>query len=247
MQDFGSCCTYLKRYSLQAQLGLATEEDDDAASLNGASKAEKSAAAVNGRPSEPVSSNGHTPAPGPDESLAHPTEGHLAALRNLAVTECQEPVDVYEDRIRQTMKIPKQASVSPRLLTRSMTMTTYMELFTFYRRLEAQLAKGKETRGGTTPTTQPAAQPAPAATGENLPADPHSAAGSLSAPDPDPADAVERDRGRLRAEVASWNLRISDKEREHVIVHNSYSRARQLLWKTRVDAPAATLVESAAD
>jgi hypothetical protein len=56
----------------------------------------------------PAETNSHTPVPAlaPDESLAHPTESHLAALRNLAVTECQEPVDVYEDRIRTTMKIP---------------------------------------------------------------------------------------------------------------------------------------------
>jgi hypothetical protein len=91
-----------------------------------------------------AATNGHSPAPEPDEALAHPTEGHLAALRNLAVTECQEPVDVYEDRIRTTMKIPKQASVAPKLLTRTMTMQAYMELFAYYRRLEAQLAKGKE-------------------------------------------------------------------------------------------------------
>jgi hypothetical protein len=88
--------------------------------------------------------NGHTLAPESDESLAHPTEGHLAALKNLACTECSEPVEVYEDRIRTTMKIPKQASVAPKLLTRTMTMQAYMEVFAYYRRLEAQLAKGKE-------------------------------------------------------------------------------------------------------
>jgi hypothetical protein len=51
----------------------------------------------------PPSPSGHRPAPDPDESLAHPTESHLAALRNLAVTECQEPLEVYEDRLRQTI------------------------------------------------------------------------------------------------------------------------------------------------
>ena len=192
-----------------------------------------------GAPTMPAT-NGHSTAP------EHPTEGHLAALRNLAVTECQEPVDVYEDRIRTTMKIPKQASVAPKLLTRTMSMAQYMELFAYYRRLEAQLAKGKETIGGTTPTPQPAPKPAPAPT-EVPPVDPPSAATGSSSAASDPTDAAERDRVRLRAEVASWNLRISDKEREHVIVHNSYSRARQLLWKTRVDAPTATPIESAAD
>lgn len=246
MQDFGSVATYAKRYAQQALLNVSTEDDDDAASLNGSSKADKSAAASNGRPSESVAANGHTPAPEPDESLAHPTESHLAALRNLAVTECQEPVDVYEDRIRTTMKIPKQASVSPRLLTKTMTMAAYMEVFAYYRRLEAQLAKGKEVPGATTPTPQPAAQPTPAPTGEGLPVDPSPTASS-SAPAPDPNDAAERDQVRLRAEVAQWQLRISAKETEHVIQHNPYSKARALLWKTRVDAPAATTIEAAAD
>ena len=194
--------------------------------------------------------NGHRPAPKPDEALAHPTEGHLAALRNLALTECGEEIDVYEDRLRTMMKIPKQASVAPKLLTRTMTMQAYMDVFAYYRRLEAQLAKakGKETPGGTASTPQPGTQPAQPTT--EVPAavpPPASAAESSSASAVDPADAAERDRQRLRAEVASWNLRISDKEREHVIVHNSYSRARQLLWQTRVDAPAASPIESAAD
>jgi hypothetical protein len=103
-------------------------------------------------------SNGHTPAPDPDASLEHPTEGHLAALRNLALTECGEEVEVYEDRLRTMMKIPKQASVSPRLLTKTMTMTVYMEVFAYYRRLEEQLAKGKETPGTPTPDADAAEQ-----------------------------------------------------------------------------------------
>jgi hypothetical protein len=131
-----------------------------------------------------------------------------------------------------------------------MTMQAYMDVFAYYRRLEAQLAKSKakETPGGTAPTTPASSQPTAAAPAE-VPAAVHppaSAAESSSAAS-DPNDAVERDRQRLRAEVAAWDLRISDKEREHVIIHNSYSRARQLLWKTRVDAPAATPIESAAD
>ena len=100
-----------------------------------------------GAPTLPAT-NGHSAAP------EHPTESHLAALRNLAVTECQEPVDVYEDRIRTTMKIPKQASVAPKLLTRTMSMAQYMDLFAYYRRLEAQLAKGKGASSGTAPSTQ---------------------------------------------------------------------------------------------
>jgi hypothetical protein len=79
----------------------------------------------------PPATNGHRPAPEPDESLAHPTESHLAALRNLAVTECQDPVEVFEDRLRRTMGVPKHASVSPRLLTKTMSMQAYMEVYGF--------------------------------------------------------------------------------------------------------------------
>jgi hypothetical protein len=176
-----------------------------------------------GAPTMPAT-NGYSTAP------EHPTESHLAALRNLAVTECQEPLEVYEDRIRTTMKIPKQASVAPKLLTRTMSMAQYMDVFAYYRRLEAQLAKakGKETPSGTAPTTQPAAQSAPATTGEGPPAVPSPATASSSAA-PDPTDAAERDRVRLRAEVAQWDLRVPPEEVEHVIQHNPYSKARALL------------------
>jgi hypothetical protein len=192
-----------------------------------------------GAPTLPAT-NGHGTAP------EHPTESHLAALRNLAVTECQEPVDVYEDRIRTTMKIPKQASVAPKLLTRTMSMAQYMDVFAYYRRLEAQIAKGKEASGGTAPTTQPVSQPAPAPTGEGPTAVPSPAVASSSAPGPDP-DPAERDRVRLRAEVAQWDLRVSKSEIEHVIQHNPYLRARQLLWQARTKAQATTPIESAAD
>jgi hypothetical protein len=234
MQSFGMAATYIKRYAQQALLNVSTEDDDDAASLNDSHKADKSAATANGRGSEPVNGNGHTPPPELYASLEHPTESHLAALKNLALTECREELEVYEDRLRRTMGVPKHASVSPR----------------WYVNLEKQLAKskGQEVTRADHTSEASVSQPEPAAPAE-VPAavpPPASAAESTSAAS-DPSDAVERDRQRLRAEVASWNLRISDKEREHVIVHNSYSRARQLLWQTRVDAPTATPIESAAD
>jgi hypothetical protein len=62
---------------------------------------------------------------------------------------------------------------------------------------------------------------------EGLPADP-SPAESSSAPGPD-LDAAERDRQRLRGEVAQWDLNVKPEEIEHVIQHNPYSKARQLL------------------
>jgi hypothetical protein len=126
-------------------------------------------------------------------------------------------------------------------------MQAYMEVFGWYVNLEKQLAKakGKETPGGTAPTTQPTPQPAPA-TSEVPPAIPSPATASGYVAQ-DPTDATERDRVRLRAEVAQWDLRVPPEEVEHVIQHNVYSKARALLWKCRRQSPAATPIEAAAD
>ena len=194
-------CTYVKRYAQQALLNISTEEDDDA-SLNGSSKP------TAGKSAAPASANGHghTPPTEPTEGLEHPTEGHLAALKNLACTKCGEEVEVYEGRLRQMMKLPKQASVSPRLLRKSMTMATYMDMFAYYRRLEAQLAKGKEPSGANASTN--AAPPEPTT--------PRPRGGSSRGPFAGhilictrarrDADATGRDRQRLRTEVAAWDV-----------------------------------------
>jgi hypothetical protein len=238
MQEVGAISTYIRRYQQSSLLNIATEDDDDAASTHGATTEPSTKAPV----VPTAARNGHAP-PSQDATLEHPTESHLAALRNLAVTECGEPVEVFEGRVRQMMKLPKQASVSPRLLSKSMPMTTYMEMFAYYRRLEAQLAKGQETTDGTASTQAPV--PQSAATEDAPPAVP---SGSSSAPDPDPvADAAERDRQRLRAEVASWPLRVSPTEIEHIITHHPYSKARTLLWQARRSASDATPMGAAAD
>jgi hypothetical protein len=233
MQEVGAISTYIRRYQQSSMLNIATEDDDDAASTHGATTEPSTKA-----PAAPIAAaNGHTPSP--DVSLEHPTESHLAALRNLAVTECGEDVSVYEDRLRRTLKVPPHASVSPRLLTRSMTMVQYMEVFAYYQRLEAQLAKGRETPHGITSAHTAVSQPT--ATEEASPA----------VPSPDVSSsadaAAERDRQRLRQEVAAWNLRVPPEEVEHVIMHNPYSKARALLWKCRRTGPRDTPVESAAD
>jgi hypothetical protein len=73
--------------------------------------------------------------------------------------------------------------------------------------------------------------------------------GSSSASGPDAtteADAAERDRQRLHAEVSSWDLKVSPKEIEFIIQHQPYSKARQLLWQARRPA-AEPLTAAAAD
>ncbi len=247
VKALGGFVNYARRYNYLALLDLAGEDDVDGSPATG-DHIEPRGKTV----SAPSTTNGHTPTPAPevsdDATLAHPTESHLAALRNLALTECEEPVEVFEDRLRTTMKIPKQASVAPKLLTRTMTMQAYMELFAYYRRLEAQLATGKGTARANDSTPQPTPKPEPA-TNEGTPAVPSPAALS-SAPESahaEAVDAIERDRQRLRPEVASWPLRMSQAEIEHIITHHPYSRARTLLWKARTVAPDATPIEDAAD
>ena len=70
--------------------------------------------------------------------------------------------------------------------------------------------------------------------------------GSSSVPGPED-DATERDRQRLRAEVATWQLPTSPAEIEHVITHHPYSRARQILWGARRLQHEAQLSDTAAD
>ena len=62
----------------------------------------------------------------------------------------------------------------------------------------------------------------------------------------DATDAAERDRVRLRQEVAAWPLRVSPAEIEHIITHHPYSKARGLLWQARTVTPAAMPMEAAA-
>ena len=134
------------------------------------------------------------------------------------------------------MKLPKQASVSPRLLSKSMSMTTYMEIFAYYRRREAQLAKGKESSRGNAPQEAAVSQPAAAPTGEGPTADPSPAASS-SVPGPDP-DVVARDK--LRQEALSWQ--VNPAEIEHILSHHDLVKARNILWKARRNEPPPTWV-----
>jgi hypothetical protein len=233
MQDFGSACTYGKRYAQQALLNISTEDDDDAASLNGSSKVPAEKAVT----TPAASTNGHSPMPPVTLEVAvgdRPTDAHISALRALALQDCAEPEDVQADRIRRAMGLKAGASMAPKLLTRTMSMAQFMTVFEFYTQLKAQLArKAPEVTHG--PTAAPQTSPEPAAV-EGAPAVPSSASSS-AASDPS-ADAVERDRQRLRAEVATWHLsHVRPDEIEHIITKHSYAKARQLLWAQRRPAP----------
>jgi hypothetical protein len=214
MQDFGSACTYGKRYAQQALLNISTEDDDDAASLNGASQPPT-------RQATQASPNGHAPEPAQADALAHPTEGHIIALQSLALTTCHEDKEVYDQRIRTIMKLQPSASVAPKLLTRTMSMAQYMTLFDYYTRLAAQLAKGKERPGANDSAQVPT--PEPAATPPEPPAVPPPAASSSAGSGPADAAAVEE----LVREAVSLGLR--EKEVRHIVTHYPLDKARQIL------------------
>jgi hypothetical protein len=232
VKALGGFVSYARRYNYLALLDLAGEDDVDGSQATGDHIEPRA------KPASVPASNGHAPEPG-EKSLEHPTESHLAALRNLAVTECQEPVDLYEDRLRTMMKIPKQASVSPRLLTKTMSMTTYMEIFAYYRRLEAQLAKGKEAARGNAPQEAAVSQPT-AATPEAPPAVPSPAALS-SAPEPGHGDAaVDPAYHKLYQEALGWG--VAESEIRHILGHHEPAKARVILWKARRNEPPPTWV-----
>jgi ERF superfamily len=160
MQDFGAVAIYAKRYSMQSLLNVSGEDDDDAAGVSEPASAQVAAAPV--VPSTKCQAPApHAPAPAADP--AHPTERDLAALRHLAVTECGEAPDVYEDRIRRLGKLPVQASVSPRLLARTLPIAVYRELYQYYETLLAQLRRPtQEVTDGAARTPHASTEPAAA-------------------------------------------------------------------------------------
>jgi hypothetical protein len=62
VQNFGSAITYLRRYALQALLGIAAEEDDDGNSASGNQVAPQKPATARQTASGPRASNGTAPA-----------------------------------------------------------------------------------------------------------------------------------------------------------------------------------------
>jgi hypothetical protein len=163
----------------------------------------------------------------------HPTAEQIDRLFVLAES-CREVKDLLGRRLREIMGLPGETRISKKFLVATMTTTQYDVALSYYEQMlkrqveedvpshEPALEAGEpdaSTAVAETPTERPAAVPSN---------------GSLSAPGPAAdADAAERDRQRLRQEIASWDLRVKPGEIEHVILHHPYSKARQLLWDAR--------------
>jgi hypothetical protein len=160
----------------------------------------------------------------------HPTAEQIDLLFGVAGA-CREPKELQGRRLREVMGLSGKARTTKKLLRESMTPALYTVSLSHYeqmlkRQIEEDKPDGTQpTQGAVSTDETPAADKPPAA----------------------PPDAEEADRQRLRAEVATWHLRVSAEEIEHVILHNSYARARTLLWKARTATPTATPIEDAAD
>jgi len=185
----------------------------------------------------------------------HPTADEVNTLIDTA-RAANVDLEAFGHDMRRLMKLPESQKITKKFLRETMTMDQYNTARAHYGEALRQILEED------VPTHEPPTQAGDAdasagvqqASGEERPTEEDSpavpsAVASSSAPASAHADtaAAERDRQRLRAEVAGWDLRVSQAEIEHIITHYPYSRARQLLWKTRVDAPVATPIEAAAD
>jgi hypothetical protein len=209
-----------------------------------------------GRSSAPIPPPaGEVIAQGPTEK--HPTADEISTLVESA-RAANVDLEAFGHDMRRLMKLPESQKITKKFLRETMTVTQYNTARAHYGEalrviLEEDVPTHEppsEAGEASTPETVHAAVNVPAAlppTRESLPAVPPLPPASSSAPEPDPNDAAERDRQRLRAEVAKWDLRVSQAEIEHILTHHPFSRARTLLWQARTKAPAATPIEDAAD
>jgi hypothetical protein len=182
-------------------------------------------------------------------SLSQPTEQHPTADEITTLVDTARAANVslegFGHDMRRLMQLPDGQKITKKFLREHMTMDQYNTARQAYgEKLRLILEEDVPNHEPPATSASVSSQPTPAPSEETPAAVPSSE--SPSAPGAE-VDTAERDQQRLRQEVAGWQLRISDQEKEHVIRHNSYSKARQLLWKVRVEAPAATPMEAAAD
>jgi hypothetical protein len=165
----------------------------------------------------------------------HPTAEDITTLVNSA-RAANVDLEAFGHDMRRLMQLPESQNITKKFLRERMTMDQYNTARAHYGEALRQVLEED------VPNHEPPSQAGDASasqvvytpTGESLPVDPSPVAlSSASGPDTDAADAAERDRVRLRAEVAQWDLRVPPEEVEHVIQHNPYSKARALLWKCR--------------
>jgi hypothetical protein len=130
--------------------------------------------------------------------------------------------------MRRLMRLPDGQKITKKFLRETMTMAQYNTARAHYAEKLRQIIEEDVPDRGSAPTHEqpdtPAATPAPT---------------TKAAAAADPAEA---DRARLRAEVVTWPLRVSEHEVEHIITHHPYAKARALLWKARLQPGREALV-----
>ncbi len=188
----------------------------------------QSAAAENLRPSERGIPH---PLPAGESPSSGPAEGHPSAdeITKLVETARAANVDLeaFGHDMRRLMQLPETQKVTKKFLREQMTMAQYNQARAHYgEALRVILEEDVPTHEPPSETRDASVSEAVHATiPEGRPVDPSPAASS-SAPERNQDDAAERDRQRLRAEVAQWDLRVTPEEIEQVIQYNPYSKAR---------------------
>ena len=129
----------------------------------------------------PAPTNGHPSDAPTREPAGRPTAADITVLTTLAVVECREDPEVFAQRLRTLIRLKPSASVAPKLLTRTMSMTQFMEAMAYYQRLQVQLSRPTEMPDGpvsesrapdapeTAPTLDSAPTPGDVRTGEDAP------------------------------------------------------------------------------
>jgi hypothetical protein len=145
----------------------------------------------------------------------------------------------------ERMGVSEDVKINKKFVREHLSPEAYRTVYAWYERLHTQLQRTTEVPHGVVTEASALSQSTPAPAGEAPTASPSPAASSSA--DSGPQDAAERDRQRLRAEVAAWDLRVSPAEIEHIITHHPYSKARTLLWQARRSTSDATPIEAVAD
>lgn len=173
----------------------------------------------------------------------HPTADEVTTLIDTA-RAANVSLEDFGHEMRRLMQLPDGQKITKKFLRERMTMAQYDTARKAYgEKLRVILEEDVPDHEPPSATREPdASQVVPEAAAEGATA---VFPESSSAPEPE-VDAAERDRQRLRQELSTWDLRVSPEEVEHVIRHNPYSKARQLLWRARTTA-SEPLTASAAD
>jgi hypothetical protein len=197
-----------------------------------------SAAAENSRPSEPVTPHPLQKGEGTPEPVdQHPTADEITRLVECALA-ANHSMEAFGTDMRRLMGLPESRKITKKFLRERMIMAQYERARAAYGETLRQILE-EDVPNFPPSAASDAEPPAPAADekgGAQVPF-----VSSSSALDP----AAEA-KAKLRAEVATWNLKVSADEVEYVISRYPPDKARNLLWGARKPKPEPTPLEALA-